>query len=70
MTKRLVSCPHCKHEQKTKSNLKRVTCSSCGKKFNLNNSTDPIIKEAENFNQQIIKEDKAFNKDLKKLKLD
>lgn len=70
MIKRLVSCPHCNHEQKTKSNLKRITCSSCGKKFNTDNSNDPIIKETKDFNKEIIKEDKAFNKELKKLKLD
>lgn len=28
-----VVCPYCLHNQRTRSKLKRVTCSSCGRKF-------------------------------------
>lgn len=31
--KRVITCPYCNHEQKSKSQLKYVTCSSCQKKF-------------------------------------
>lgn len=29
-------CPYCNHKQKSKSNLKRITCSSCGRKYYVN----------------------------------
>lgn len=57
MLERGVHCSYCNHYQKTKTNLKRVTCSSCGKKF--------PIKEKEIINTQ--KENKGG---LNKVKLD
>lgn len=28
-----IVCPHCSHKQNTNSKLKKITCSSCQKKF-------------------------------------
>lgn len=44
--KRVVVCPHCKHAQNTKSNLKYITCSSCQKKYPNTKDNDLQTKEA------------------------
>lgn len=69
-----VQCPKCGHIQASKSKLKKITCSSCQNKFmpqDINSEPeDEIAKEDKVFTEQIQQEEKAFNKEVKKLKLD
>lgn len=65
-----VVCPNCNHIQVSKSKLKRITCSSCGKKFYPENIYSNEEDLEEQINKEIEKEEKDFNDHVKKLKLD
>lgn len=73
-----VICNFCSHKQKSKSKLKRITCSSCGKKIlieniPINTSTPEIVSSSpeENNSAQIETNIGEIKKeDKKKLILD
>lgn len=65
-----VTCPHCEHKQKTRTKLARVTCSSCGKKFPIENKILNSYVEENKFLPEENLETNINKEELKRVKLD